>query len=128
MHPCSTASECAMQFPMSRQAYVVDAICLLIDNQTMPATLIQSDKQRFEDGAIRQIKIWLVPEPVPPSAHRFKYSLVYVVDSVRVIGYDNERGKGDHRHLHGIETPYKFQGIAKLLADFQALIGQERGE
>lgn len=94
----------------------------------MPATLIQSDKQRFEDGAIRQIKIWLVPEPVPPSAHRFKYSLVYVVDSVRVIGYDNERGKGDHRHLHGIETPYKFQGIAKLLADFQALIGQERGE
>ena len=93
----------------------------------MKAALVQSEKQRFEDGAIRQIKIWLVPEPVMPSTHRFKYSLVYVVESARVIGFDNERGKGDHRHLHGIETPYDFQSIERLLADFRVLIGQERG-
>lgn len=99
----------------------------MLDNCTMKATLIQSEKLRFEDGAVRQVSIWMVPEPVPPSAHRFKYSLVYVVEGVRVIGYDNERGKGDHRHLHGIETPYDFQGIERLLADFRALIGQERG-
>lgn len=92
------------------------------------ATLIQSEKQLFESGAIRQVRIWLVPEPVPPATHRFKYSLVYVVQGVRVIGFDNERGKGDHRHLHGVQMPYDFQGIAKLLADFRTLIEQERGD
>ncbi len=94
----------------------------------MSARLIQSNKLLFEDGAIRQIRIWLVPEPVPPATHRFKYSLVYVVEGVRVIGFDNERGKGDHLHLHGAETPYGFQDLAKLLADFRALVQQERGE
>lgn len=92
------------------------------------ARLIQSDKLLFKDGAIRQIRIWLVPEPVPPSAHRFKYSLVYVVQGVRMIGFDNERGKGDHRHLRGVETPYAFEGITRLLADFRALVEQERGK
>jgi hypothetical protein len=71
----------------------------------MKATLIQSEKRQFEDGAIRQVKIWLVPEPVPPTTHRSKYSLVYVVQGVGVIGFDNERGKGDHYHLHRTETP-----------------------
>ena len=94
----------------------------------MTATLIQSEKERFENGAIRQVRIWLVPEPVPPSAHRFKYSLVYVLDDVRLIGFDNERGKGDHRHLHGVETPYEFRGITELLAEFRMLIQLERGE
>ena len=94
----------------------------------MTATLIQSEKERFENGAIRQVRIWLVPEPVPPSAHRFKYSLVYVLDGVRLIGFDNERGKGDHRHLHGVETSYEFLGIAELLADFRVLIKRGRGE
>lgn len=94
----------------------------------MKAALIQSEKEVFENGAIRQVTIWLVPQPVPPAAHRFKYRLVYVVGGVRVIGFDNERGKGDHRHLHGVETPYEFGGIAKLLADFRELIRAERGE
>ncbi len=92
------------------------------------ATLIQSEKGRLENGAIRQVRIWLVPEPVPPSLHRFKYSLVYVLDGARRIGFDNERGKGDHRHLHGVKTPYKFRGIAELLAEFRLLISRERGE
>ena len=92
----------------------------------MKASLIQSEKLRFEDGAVRQIRIWLVPQPVLPATHRFKYSLVYVVEGVRVIGFDNERGKGDHRHLHGVEAPYDFQGIVRLLADFRTLIEQER--
>jgi len=94
----------------------------------MKAALIQSEKRQFEDGAVRQVRIWLVPEPVPPATHRFKYSLVYVVHGARVIGFDNERGKGDHCHVGGIEKPYEFRGIARLLADFRMLIRQERGE
>ena len=107
--------------------YAVVGIWHVLYMVLVKARLIQSDKLLFEDGAIRQIRIWLVPEPVPPSTHRFKYSLVYVVNGVRVVGFDNERGKGDHRHLHGDETPYEFGGIVKLLADFRALIEQEQG-
>ena len=106
----------------------MDNICKKQHIQFMKAALIQSEKEVFENGAIRQVTIWLVPHPVPPAAHRFKYRLVYVVGGVRVIGFDNERGKGDHRHLHGVETPYEFGGIAKLLADFRELIRAERGE
>jgi len=94
----------------------------------MSAKLLLSDKVVFEDGAIREIVIWLDPGSVPPSRHSFKYRLVYVVDGIRVIGFDNERGKGDHLHLHGVERPYEFTGVEKLLADFHRLVRTERGK
>jgi len=62
--------------------------------------------------------IWQVPQPVPPSEHPFKYRLVYIVDGQRVVGYDNERGKGDHKHLRHIEIPYVFEDVDQLMADF----------
>lgn len=92
----------------------------------MKAALIRSDKVVFADGAIREIIIWLVPNPVPPGSHSFKYRLVYIAGGVRVIGFDNERGKGDHMHLHGVEMPYQFTSLATLLADFRDLITKER--
>ncbi len=64
--------------------------------------------------------IWQVPQPVPPSEHPYKYRLVYVVDGERVVGYDNERGKGDHKHLLGAELPYTFTGPDQLMTDFLA--------
>ncbi len=39
---------------------------------------------------------------------------------MRVIGYDNERGKGDHRHLGGREEAYSFVNPRQLIADFMA--------
>lgn len=62
--------------------------------------------------------LWQVPKPVPPSEHAFKYRLVYVKNGQRVLGYDNERGKGDHKHLGGVETTYRFVDIETLMADF----------
>jgi hypothetical protein len=59
-----------------------------------------------------------VPKPVPPSEHSFKYRLVFVRDGERVVGYDNERGKGDHKHLGQRELLYKFVDIETLMADF----------
>ena len=44
----------------------------------------------------------------------------YVVAQVCVIRYDNERGKGDHRHWRGKEQPYAFSGPRQLLKDFEA--------
>ena len=69
-------------------------------------------------GGMVEMTVWRVPEPVPPSQHPFKYSLVFIRDKQRVIGYDNERGKGDHKHLGPLEMKYKFVDIETLVADF----------
>lgn len=62
--------------------------------------------------------VWSVPSPVPPSQHAFKYRLVFVRDGQRLVGYDNERGKGDHKHIGGRECRYRFTDIDTLVEDF----------
>jgi hypothetical protein len=37
-----------------------------------------------------------------------------------VLRYDNESGKGDHRHVSDVETLYTFSTYETLLADFWA--------
>lgn len=81
------------------------------------ATLVLHEKFSHRAGIV-ELLVWSVPEPVPPSSHGFKYRLVYIVEGVRVIGYDNERGKGDHRHLREAELVYTFTSVETLLADF----------
>jgi len=83
----------------------------------MTAIPVLKTKERYGIGVV-EIVIWRVPEPVPPSEHPFKYRLVYVVNGWRIVGYDNERGKGDHRHLGEREERYHFRDPDRLLADF----------
>jgi Family of unknown function (DUF6516) len=47
-----------------------------------------------------------------------KYALAYVVKGTCVLRYDNEAGKGDHKHVGSIETGYRFTTPAQLLTDF----------
>ncbi len=44
--------------------------------------------------------------------------MVYAQNGIRVVGFDNERGKGDHIHLDGLELPYRFTTIHQLIEDF----------
>lgn len=88
----------------------------------MTAQLITRFKDVTPEGAIIEWVVWRVPKPVPPSEHGFKYRAVFVVDGLRVIGFDNERGKGDHCHLNGEEQPYQFRGVEALVEDFIAAI------
>ena len=74
-------------------------------------------KQSYGNGRIEGV-VWRVPKPVPPSEPPYKYRLVYVRDGKRIVGYDNERGKGDHKHLGEVESDYVFAGVKQLLADF----------
>lgn len=67
-----------------------------------------------------EIVIWRLPEPVPGSLHRFKYRLFFGRAGQRIIGYDNERGKGDHKHYGSVEQPYVFSGLDALERDFFA--------
>ena len=84
----------------------------------MKAKCLHKFRQAYGDGMIEGV-VWEVPEPVPPSEHPYKYRLVYIINGQRVIGYDNERGKGDHKHLGDDEISYVFQDVATLLADFK---------
>ena len=93
----------------------------------MKAALIIRDRLLFADGYILEIVVWSLPVPVPGSAHRLKYRLFYGPPGRRIIGYDNERGKGDHRHRHGREEPYRFVSLERLLEDFEADVTEERG-
>ena len=92
----------------------------------MVAQLITSIKNVNPDGSILEVVIWKVPKPVPPTEHGYKYRAVYVVDGVRIVGFDNERGKGDHCHIDGKELPYAFIGVDQLLEDFIAAVETRR--
>ena len=78
--------------------------------------------------AFAEIAVWRVPEPVPPSGHPFKYRLAYVVGGECVLRYDNEAGKGDHRHWGEQETAYSFAGVDQLVADFLSDVTRWRDE
>ncbi len=94
----------------------------------MKAALIIRRRVVYEDGAIAAMVVWRVPTPVEPSTHGFKYSLAYIVGGHRVFGYDNERGKGDHRHVGESEEPFEFSTVPDLLKQFVAEIERIRGQ
>lgn len=87
-------------------------------------------RRRFEvvASAFAEIVIWEVPAPVPPSVHRFKYRMVLIHRGERVLGFDNERGKGDHWHDGDDEHPYEFRDVEQLVADFLTAIDRWRAE
>jgi hypothetical protein len=92
----------------------------------MKATLITEFKDVSEDDRIIQMIVWRLPVPVPSTTHGFKYRLVYVVDGGRVVGFDNQRGKGDHCHFDGKEFPYCFSTIDQLIEDFIKEVDKRR--
>jgi hypothetical protein len=94
----------------------------------MKAVLAFHDKQVLPDGAIVEMKIWEVATPVVGSAHKLKYSLFYGANGKRLVGYDNERGKGDHRHIEVRQERYVFKTVELLMADFLADVRRLRGE
>ncbi len=92
------------------------------------ATLIYHRKRLYDDGAVMEETLWLVPRVVPGSSHAFKYSLYYGQRGQRLIGYDNEAGKGDHRHYGEREEIYPFTTPEQLMADFLADVRALRSE
>lgn len=89
------------------------------------ATLVRHDKVHDREGNIREVKIWRV-KTAPDKPHGYKYSLVYIVEGKRVIGYDNAERKGDHRHYGDREEPYRFESLEKLIKDFYSDIQKHK--
>ena len=94
----------------------------------MKATRIFYDKVVLPDDSILEMNIWRLPELSKERPHGLKYSLFYGRDGERLVGYDNERGKGDHKHVGDKETRYRFLSVERLVADFLADVERAKHE
>ena len=84
----------------------------------MSAELLLRTRLALSETAFVEIVIWRVPKPVRGSPHDFKYRLALVSEDVCVLRYDNEAGKGDHKHLDDREVPFDFTDLDQLQSDF----------
>jgi hypothetical protein len=85
----------------------------------LKATLLARTRIVYADAVFAEIVVWEAPRPLVGSMHSYKYRLALVADGICVLRYDNESGKGDHRHTSNGEARYRFSTIDKLFADFE---------
>ncbi len=90
----------------------------------MPAVKLFATRIVYSEVSFAELVLWRLPKPLPGCAHCFKYRLAYIVRGTCVLRYDNEAGKGDHRHYAGREASYSFSGQDDLLADFRTDIAR----
>ena len=92
------------------------------------AQLLLRERFVYADGAIREMVLWRIPDPSPDRPHALKYRLFYGNAQGRcAVRYDNETGKGDHRHYADREEPYTYVSVEQLVGDFFADIDAVRG-
>ena len=84
----------------------------------MKAILLLNERHPVSENVFVEMVVWRLPSSVLGSKHEFKYRLALVVDGTCVLRYDNEAGKGDHKHLCENEMPYEFTTPKALLEDF----------
>lgn len=84
----------------------------------MNAHLLLDERHILSENSFVEMVVWRVPEPLSASRHNFKYRLALIVKGRCVLRYDNESGKGDHKHVGPDEFPYGFTTAEKLLDDF----------
>ena len=84
----------------------------------MKATNLINERHQISDNAFIELVVWDVPTEVIGSDHQYKYRLALIVDQVCVMRYDNERGKGAHKHIGDQEIDYTFVDIETLIDDF----------
>jgi len=94
----------------------------------MNAKQLVKRRVNVAENAFADIVIWQVPKPVPGSWHLFKYRMAFVASGECVLRYDNEAGKGDHRHAGTLEETYTFSNPRQLMADFFDDIARWRNE
>ena len=85
----------------------------------MKAVELLHDRVVYAEDAFAELVLWQLPKPLEGSRHFYKYRLAYIVRGESVLRYDNEAGKGDHRHYGSREREYAFSTPEKLIADFQ---------
>jgi hypothetical protein len=84
----------------------------------MNAELLLKERHIISEESFVEMVVWRLPLSVASSGHGFKYRLAFVVKGHCVLRYDNEHGKGDHKHIGENEIPYVFTTPQALLIDF----------
>ena len=92
----------------------------------MPTRLLLRERRIIAEHQFAEVVIWHLTNPIPGSAHSFKYRFAFVVDEVCMVRFDNEAGKGDHKHIGAEQVPYAFTSLARLIADFWAEVAAWR--
>ena len=90
--------------------------------QYMKAKLIYNKRETRADGVRVELVIWQLPAPTTDRPHGYKYRLYAGLEGKMLVRYDNETGKGDHKHVGESETemPYHFVSLGQLVNDFIA--------
>ena len=83
------------------------------------AALLLHEKVVLAEDAIMEIVLWRLPEATAERPHGLKYRLYYGRRGVCLVLYDDEAGKGDHRHFRGREMLYEFTSVEQLRRDFE---------
>ncbi|GAA0539547.1 hypothetical protein FHS83_003724 [Rhizomicrobium palustre] len=84
----------------------------------MRAELLLDERHILGEDVFVELVVWRLPRAAKGSAHIFKYRLALVINGICVMRYDNEPGKGDHRHIGAAEEAYDFTTPEALLEDF----------
>lgn len=84
----------------------------------MKAVELIRSRITYSEFSFMEMVLWRLPKPLEGSLHMYKYRLAYIVRGECVLRYDNEAGKGDHRHYGGDETAYAFTTPDRVVADF----------
>ncbi|MDD5579164.1 MAG: DUF6516 family protein [Methylobacter sp.] len=84
----------------------------------MKAELSIKERLVQSENSFVEVVLWRLPNPVSGSNYDFMYRLAFVVDSQCILRYDNEAGKGNHKHVGRIESAYEFESPRQLLVDF----------
>ncbi|WP_025119044.1 MULTISPECIES: DUF6516 family protein [unclassified Serratia (in: enterobacteria)] len=92
----------------------------------MPSQLVFQDRITLTDTEFVQMVIWFVEPSVRASVHHYKYRFAYVKDGICRLRYDNEAGKGDHKHLGDKQQPIKFTSPKALIRSFFDEVAQLR--
>ena len=94
----------------------------------MKSHLAFHDKAVYPDGSIIEMTIWELSGAVAASNHMLKFSLFYGSPGTRIVGYDNERSKGDQKHIGEVEEFYLFTTVEQLVADFLSDVAKKRSK
>ena len=90
--------------------------------------MVLRQKRPLSESAFVELVVWALPQPAKGSTHRFKYRLALVVRGEYVLRYDNEAGKGDHKHVGREQRPYRFVDLDTLQEDFWTDVETSRSQ
>ena len=92
----------------------------------MAAKLILNERHILSENAFVEMVVWQLQSPLAGSHHGLKYRLALVVNQNCILRYDNEAGKGDHKHIEEDKIPYVFTTPKALIEDFCNDVGKWR--